>query len=260
MHKPILTIDNLTKSFTPPLSLSDIAGCRFTRKTPVCALDHVSFSLPRGKIVGILGPNGAGKTTLLKIISTLILPDKGTVSVNGLMVGKDDENIKSLIGLATPEERSFYWRLTGLENLEFFAIMSGLSKQRARQRIAELFSLFNIEHPRNRFDSYSTGTKRKYALMRALLHEPELLLLDEPAKSLDFNTTLELKKLIQGLSLQGKTVLYATHNIYAAQNLCDLFLIVHKGKIRGTGTLDESRSTTQNKTATLSEIYVRLTG
>ena len=167
----------------------------FKKNIPVQALKDISLEFYQGKITGILGPNGAGKTTLLKCISTLILPDNGEIFVSGYNVQTHDNEIKSMIGFVSAEERSFYWRLTGLQNLQFYACLYGLDKEKTSARIEYLFKFFRIDYENKRFDSYSTGMKRKFSLMRALLHDPQILLLDEPTKSLDYSTALELKNL-----------------------------------------------------------------
>ena len=258
MHTQALEIKNLTKIFIPPLSLTDFGRFHFKR-TSLIALNNLSFSLEKGKILGILGPNGAGKTTLLKIIATLILPDQGTVSVGEFTVGKDDKKIKSLIGLVTSEERSFYWRLSGLQNLEFFATLYGLSKNQARLRIKQYFALFGISYENKRFDAYSTGMKRKFAIIRALLHKPELLLFDEPTRSLDYKSSCELQIVIKDIAQGGNTVIFATHDLKEAQQLCNVFMILDGGALKGIGTLDELRKEVGDTKAPLSEIYLKLT-
>ncbi|MBU1863235.1 MAG: ABC transporter ATP-binding protein [Candidatus Omnitrophica bacterium] len=259
MQNIILKIENLTKIFTPSLSYSDLLRLNFKKRISFKALDGLSFSLEKGKILGILGPNGAGKTTLLKIIATLILPDKGTVMVNGYHLDRDDEKIKSLIGLVTSEERNFYWRLSGMQNLEFFSCLYGLNKKEIKLRIAELCTIFKADYLNKRFDSYSTGMKRKCALIKALLHNPKLLLLDEPTKSLDYNSAYELKNFISNEVQTGASVVFATHNIKEAEDLCDTFMILHHGKIYGLGTLNELRLATTLPNASLAEIYLKVT-
>jgi len=223
------------------------------------ALDEITFSAERGKIIGILGPNGAGKTTLLKTIATLILPDSGHVAINGLHVGKADEKIRSFIGFVTSEERNFYWRLSGMQNLELYAQLYGLNKKSASVRINELLDLFSINYAHKRFDSYSTGMKRKCALVRALLHNPDILLLDEPTKSLDYNGTHELHDLIRLKTHEGITTLFATHDVEEAETLCDSFLVLHHGTVAAAGTLAELRTQTHSANASLSEVYLELT-
>ena len=257
--KHILDVNRLTKDFIPPLSFSKLIKLDFKHRKPTRALEDVSFSLEKGRILGVLGPNGAGKTTLLKIIATLILPDKGSVVVNGHRLGIDDDKIKSFIGMVSSQERSFYWRLTGRQNLEFFALMYNL--ENAKDKIEESFNLFEIDYQNDRFDSYSTGMKQKFALMRGLLNDPELLLLDEPARSLDYTTALNLRNFIKEnlVRKKGKTVIFTTHNMDEALDFCDLFIILHKGRLYAIGTLDELRKKVNNHTAPLGEVFVKLT-
>ena len=157
------------------------------------------------------------------------------------------------------QERSFYWRLTGRQNLEFFASMYDLKN--ARDKIQELFNLFEIDYQDNRFDSYSTGMKQKFALIRGLLNDPDLLLLDEPTKSLDYTTAVNLRTFIKErlVKKEGKTVIFTTHHMDEALDFCDLFMILHKGKLYAQGTLDELRRKINNPAATLGEIFVKLT-
>jgi len=254
-----IEIKQLTKDFIPSLSFRKLLRLDFKHTRPTRALEDISFSLKKGEILGVLGPNGAGKTTLLKIIATLVLPDKGIVIISRNKVGKDDEKIKFLIGLATSEERSFYWRLTGKQNLEFFASLYDLNKRQSESRIQHLLKLFNIDYINKRFDSYSAGMKRNLSIVRALLHNPEILLLDEPTKSLDYNSACQLRNFIKKETQQGRTIICATHNMEEAEDLCNLFLILHKGRIYGLGSLEELRKKINSSSATLSEIYLRLT-
>lgn len=254
-----IEIEHLTKDFIPPLSFRKLLRLDFRHRRPTRALKDVSFSVKPGQVLGVLGPNGAGKTTLLKIISTLILPDMGKVKVKGYYLSSDDQKIKSLIGLVSSQERSFYWRLNGRQNLEFFATMYGLNKDVARARIEELFATFHIDYQDKRFDSYSTGMKQKFALIRALLNNPELLLFDEPTKSLDYNSAQELRRFIKLLASKNRTIIFATHNMQEAQELCDTFIILHKGRIFGWGGLEELRERIDAPSADLAKIYLNLT-
>ena len=258
---PILEVENITKTFLSPISLNNLLGLRLKNRISTLALKDISFSLRKGAVLGILGSNGAGKTTLLKIISTLILPDEGTVKVDGFRLGGDDEKIKSSVGLVLDEERSFYWRLTGRQNLEFFATLYGLSTKDAKIRIEKLLGLFEVDYADKRFDSYSTGMKKHFALMRALMHEPELVLFDEPTKSLDYTSALNLRNFIKEslVKKQGKTVIFTTHQMAEALDFADLFMILHKSRLLDFGTLDDLRNRIHNPTASLNEIYLRLT-
>ncbi len=144
------------------------------------------LKLNEGEIFGLIGRNGAGKTTLTKIIATLVQPTDGKVSVQNFDSVKDEVKVRSLIGLATAEERSFYWRLTAEQNLLFFARLYGLKDAAAKQRIAEIFEQLDLKDlAKRRFSELSTGNKQRLAIARAILPKPPILLLDEPTRSLD---------------------------------------------------------------------------
>ena len=248
-----IKLKNIGKSFAPQ-------GFSFKKRPPTPALIDITLSIPKGRCVGLLGPNGAGKTTLLKIMSTLIIPDKGNVFIEGFSPDCDDDRIKERVGLLLNDERSFYWRLTGRNNLLFFASMYGFTKSRAQKRINDLFRAFKVDYADRRFDSYSTGMKRKFALMRALLHDPPVLLLDEPTKSLDLNSGRELRNLVKGLADRDKTTVLASHDMAEAEELCDFFVFLSEGAIRASGTLDELRERTGKSSAGLTELYMEITG
>jgi ABC-2 type transport system ATP-binding protein len=225
------------------------------------ALDDVSFDLAQGLTLAVLGPNGAGKTTLLKVLATLILPEKGTVEINGWKLGRDDERIKGCVGLVASCERSFYWRLTGRQNLEFFAAMCGLYGRNMQSRIEELRELFKIDFLDKRFDSYSTGMQQKCGLLRAMLHDPAVLLFDEPTKSLDYQAADELRNFIKNdlVKKQKKTVIFTTHHLNETMDFADRFLVLYQGKIRAFGSLEELQTQIKDPTAALERIFVQLT-
>jgi len=257
----LIRIHGLSKAFRPARGLRQTLFKPFSKTSAVIALQDISLNIERGRIVGLLGPNGAGKTTLLKICATLVLPDTGRAVINGRAVGQDDDAIKRQIGLVTSQERSFYWRLSGRENLLFFAALNDLTGTRARQRIDELLSLFDIDYADRRFYEYSAGMKQKFALMRGLIADPTLLLFDEPFQSLDFATATELKTFSRDILVkkQGKTLLYATHLVTEAASLCERFVILNKGKLQASGTLDDVRAAARAPKATLADAYLKLT-
>ena len=255
----ILKVENICKNFSFPLSFRELFRSGFKQRKIIRVLEDLSFTLERNKILCILGPNGAGKTTLLKIIATLVLPDKGEIFVNG---NSEEDKIKETVGLLLEEERSLYWRLSGRQNLEFFAALYGLDRLSAEQRIQGLLGIFKVDYADKRFASYSTGMKKNFALMRALLHDPQLLLLDEPTKSLDYASALSLRSFIKDrlVKEQGKTVILTTHNMDEAADFADLFMILHQGKIYGLGTIEQLRNQVQNLQASLGQIFLKLTG
>ncbi|MDD5347349.1 MAG: ABC transporter ATP-binding protein [Candidatus Omnitrophica bacterium] len=257
----MVSVENVSKIFPAPFSFSGLFCPRSRDRCAAHALNGISFDVAGGESLAILGPNGAGKTTLLKIIATLVLPDSGSVTVAGLAAGSADRKIRSLIGFVSGDERSFYWRLTGRQNLEFFAALYGLSKQATRSRIEYLLDIFCVDYGDRRFDSYSSGMRRRFALMRALLHEPALMLLDEPTQNLDHASADMVRCLIRDRLALGNntTVIFTTHNLQEAADSAQRFLILDKGRIAGTGTLDALRRQAGEPGADLDRIYLKLT-
>ena len=257
----ILEVKNITKNFISPLSFKQAPFAAFIKRPVTKALTDITFSLEKGKILSILGPNGAGKSTLLRILSTLILPDKGEFTINGHHCRLNEKGIKSTVGLILDEERSFYWRLSGRQNLEFFAQLYNLKKKEIKTKITELLELFEADYADKRFYTYSTGMKKRFAIMRGMLHNPQILLLDEPTKSLDYGTASNLKGFIKETLVRkhGKTVIYTTHQIEEASDFADTFLILHKGKISAMGKLEDLRNKANAPEASLDKIFLKLT-
>lgn len=204
------------------------------------ALRNVSLEIEDGEIFGLIGKNGAGKTTLTKVIATLVQPTSGKVSVKGFDSIADEVKVRSLIGLATAEERSFYWRLSIERNMMFFARLYAMDDKPARKRIGEIFERLNLNELRNRrFSELSTGNKQKLAVARALLPSPPVLLLDEPTRSLDPLAAAEMRTLIS--SLENISVLLTSHNLNEIEELCDRVAIIAKGEIRDIDTTENLR-------------------
>jgi ABC-2 type transport system ATP-binding protein len=224
-------------------------------KPPVEALKNVSFEISTGEVFGLIGRNGAGKTTLSKIIATLVQPTAGEVTVKSFDSVKDEVKVRSLIGLATAEERSFYWRLSCERNLLFFARLYGMRDSEAKRKIGELFEKLNLsELARRRFSEISTGNKQKLAIARALLPDPPVLLLDEPTRSLDPLAANDLRSLIG--SLENVSILLTSHNLSEIEELCSRVAIIAKGEIRVVDTPENLRRNhrqTQN-------VKIRLSG
>jgi ABC-2 type transport system ATP-binding protein len=213
----------------------------FRRKTaaPVVALRGVSLEVCEGEIFGLIGRNGAGKTTFAKIIATLVQPTEGTITVRGFDSVKDEERVRAQVGLASAEERSFYWRLTIEQNLLFFARLYGMDDASARARIRELIGLFELEElARRRFGQLSTGNKQRVSVARAMLADPPVLLLDEPTRSLDPIASAEMRATIKKLATgtPPKTVLLTSHNLTEIEELCDRVAVISRGRIRALDT------------------------
>lgn len=234
-----IDIEQLTKVYPPQRSL---VGRRETGKL---AVDNVSLQIAEGEIFGLVGPNGAGKTTLIRMLSTMVLPTSGHASVGGFDVMRDELAIRNLVGVVSSNERSFYWRLTGRENLRFFSTLYQIPEQQADSWQEELLSLLGLaEIADRRFDHYSTGQKQRMAIARGLLTRPRVLLMDEPTKGVDPVGAAELVQLIQGqiLQLWRPTILVTSHNLSEIERLCHRVGLMHHGRLVALGTIDELRA------------------
>ena len=245
---------DLTKIFKPA---RNILNFKSPQSKTITAINKLNLRIKKGEIFAVLGPNGAGKTTLIKIMCSLITPSSGTALIHGYDVVKDETKIKSLAGLVIGEERSFYWRLTGRENLEFFGVLNNLSLQQARERSHAFMKLLEIEDPDKRFYEYSSGNKQKLALGRCLLSNSEVIFMDEPTKSLDPGIASRFRKFIKEVLVgqENKTVFFATHSIQEAEELADRVAIMDKGSIKVCGSIDELKA----GGASMLDIYNRFT-
>ncbi|MBW1892802.1 MAG: ABC transporter ATP-binding protein [Deltaproteobacteria bacterium] len=232
---------NLSKRFPLPRRYRELLLHPFSHPETV-ALDNISVTVNHGEIFGVLGPNGSGKTTLIKILSTLVLPTTGKAFINNIDVTADEKNIKKIIGYVVSDERSFFWRLTGRQNLRFFCSLNNISAPKTDKKIEELVSLMGLEKEIDQvFQNYSSGNKQKIAIARGLLTDPQILFLDEPTKSLDPVVAYKLRRFIKDalVAESGKTVLIATNNMQEAEEICDRVTIIQNGKIRRSGTIGE---------------------
>ena len=233
----------LEKTFVKRRSIRQIIAHPLRRPEYVHALRGVDLSIAQGEIFGLLGPNGAGKTTLLKILSCLVLPDQGAAFIAGDPTTLENR-VKRKIGLIHSDERSFYWRLSARENLRFFARIYDVPGPKIESRIETLLRRVDMEEAADRpFSEYSSGMKQRISIARALLHDPPILLMDEPTRSLDPASSLALREFIlEELSRrEGKTVLLATHNLREAEALADRVAILVRGRVRQVGTVPEVR-------------------
>jgi len=206
------------------------------------ALDNVSLTVEKGTIMGLLGPNGAGKTTLIKILSTLVTPDSGEGSISGLSLATQSLAIRNKIGLVSTNDRTFYWRLTGRENLDFFATLYNLHGSVKAERINKALQLTGMEDKADsRFMSYSSGQKQRLAIARAMLSDPEVLLMDEATTSLDPIATRKLLTFTKETlaRLEQKTIIWCTHNLHEAEEICDRLTILHRGRVLYSGKLED---------------------
>ena len=224
----------------------------FNRKKPqkINALQDISLSVGSGEVYGLLGSNGAGKTTLIKILATLVLPDKGDASICGFDLYKQPRQVRQVIGLVNSSERSFYWRLTGKQNLSFFAALWNLSKQAGNRRVDELLKLVGLkEKADDLFMTYSTGQQQRLAVARALLSDPKILFMDEATRSLDPLAAAKLCSFVKNKLAEkhGKTIVWCTHNLQEAEKMCLNLAILHKGRILTSGSMDKMQSLIDKK-------------
>jgi ABC-2 type transport system ATP-binding protein len=221
----------------------------FTYPKSSCpALNNVRLEVTPYRIHTLLGPNGAGKTTLLRIISGLIEPQSGTVMVCGFDMRSQEHHARSCIGLVLGEERSFYYRLSGAQNLEFFGGLRDLQRRELRKRITSLLGLVGLaKDAKLQYMRYSTGMKKRLALARALLHDPQVLLLDEPNSGIDPASALTIREILTEQRRQGKTILLTTHDMTEAERLSDQIGFLKSGRLLKVGTLEEFQSLCNKK-------------
>jgi len=231
----------LEKTFVKARSIREILVRPFGRADRVDALRGVDLQVAEGEILSLLGPNGAGKTTLLKILSCLVLPDEGTALVGGHDTIHEN-HVKRLIGYVHSDERSFYWRLSARENLRFFARLYDVPPRQTEARISELLERVDMVKAADRpFSGYSSGMKQRVSIARALLHDPPILLMDEPTRSLDPAASKSLRHFILDRlkGRDGKTILLATHDLREAEVISDRIAILVRGRVREIGTVSE---------------------
>ncbi len=220
------------------------------------AVQGVSFTIEKGELFGLLGPNGAGKTTTIKMLITLLIPTSGTARVLGYDVVKDAREVRKRIGYVFGGERGVYERLSGYDNLRYFAELYGVPGRRQKQRIEELLELVGLKgREHERAEGYSRGMKQRLHVARGLLHDPEVLFLDEPTIGLDPVGARELRATIASLTRAGKTILLTTHYMFEADALCDRIAVISKGKIVSEGTPRQLKSRVESGSVTEVEVY-----
>jgi ABC-2 type transport system ATP-binding protein len=226
------------------------------RAKAITAVVDLSFEVAQGELFGMLGPNGAGKTTTIKMLTTLLRPTSGRVSVAGFDVARDAARIRPLIGFAFGGERGLYYRLSGRDNLRYFAELYRLAPKRINARVEELLELVRLrERADERVEGYSRGMKQRLHLARTLLHDPNILFLDEPTIGLDPVGARELRETIRQLHQRGKTILLTTHYMFEADALCDRIVVIGKGRLLASGTPRELKSLVRDQSVVELEVF-----
>jgi ABC-2 type transport system ATP-binding protein len=226
----------------------------------VTAVDHLDLEVKRGEIIGLLGPNGSGKSTTLKMILGLVKADSGSIDVLGINVSDDPMAVKKHLGYV-PEAPRVYEFLTGLEFLDFAGDIYGMKLDEKKKRIDEFLKALNLEgRERDMISAYSEGMKQKVIIISAIMHKPELLIMDEPITSLDPKSARIVKDLLRRLASQGVTTIMSTHVLEIAQAMCDRIAIMHDGQLLALGTMDELRRMAKLPESGLEDVFLKLTG
>ena len=209
------------------------------KRGKVVAVNNLEFNCRKGQIFGLLGPNGAGKTTTLRVLATMMLPTKGKAMVNGLDVVKHAAKVRSQIGFLS-SETGLYDRFTPRETVLFFGRINGMEDKTIKKRTTEIFHNLDMEDFQDvRVNKLSTGMKQKLSIARSIIHDPPVLILDEPTVGLDIITAKTVIEYVKNFRDQGKCIIYSTHIMREAERLCDVIAIIHQGNLITQGTLTE---------------------
>ncbi len=237
-----ISVRDVTMRFPIPKRYREWLLAPFKPRRVVTALSHANLEIQEGDRIAVMGPNGAGKTTLLKLISGLLFPTVGEVTVKGLSTQHHNAAARKSVGFVFNEDRSLYWRLTGVQNLEFFGALDNMWGVHLKERIRDLIGLVGLENAGDQLVSgYSSGMKQRLALARVMIADPEVLILDEPTRALDPVASEEMVNLVMvDIHRRArKTLLIATHRPEEAVMLCDKLMVIDGGSIRGFVNLAE---------------------
>ena len=219
------------------------------------AVENLSLEVKPGEIFGFLGPNGAGKSTTIKMVSGILTPNQGSITVCGVDMVRDPVEAKRNIGYVS-DNHSVYERLTGLEYLNFMADIYGISAEERKRRIEQYLTVFELtDAARRQIKSYSHGMKQKICIAGALVHSPKLWILDEPMTGLDPQSAFHLKTMMREHCEQGNTVFFSSHMLDVVERVCDRIGIIDKGRLVAVGTIDELRA----QGSTLEQFFLNLT-
>ena len=229
-----IEVKNLRRTFTTNVG-------RFKRENKeVVAVDDVSFSIADGELFGLLGPNGAGKTTTVKMLTTLLIPTSGSAHIAGNDVEHEPEKIRPRIGFIFGGERGLYWRLSAIDNLRYFASLYHVDPDVSAKRIPYLLDMVGLgDRGMEKVEGYSRGMKQRLHIARSLIHDPDILFLDEPTIGLDPVGARGLREVVRNLQAEKKTILLTTHYMFEADALCQRIAVIDKGNIVAMDTPEE---------------------
>lgn len=231
---------------------------RDKKRGEIHAVDTVSFRAEPGRIYGLLGANGAGKTTTLRLLATLLKPTSGSAMVGGFDVTREPEKVRAQVGFLAAST-ALYGRLTAREMIAYFGRLHGMSDTALRERIQRLADDLDMhEFLDRRCEKFSTGMKQKTSIARTLVHDPAVMIFDEPTLGLDVMTSRSIVRFVRDCRDRGKTVIYSTHMMSEVEKLCDVIGIIHDGRLLTEGSLDELRA--RHGQADMEEIFVNVVG
>lgn len=223
------------------------------------AVSGVSFEAGAGEVVGLLGENGAGKTTTLRMLATMLKPTDGTAEINGLDIIKNPDKVRGEIGILFGGEVGLYDRLTARENIKYFAELNNMEGQEIERRINELSHMLDMTHYIDkRVGKFSRGMKQKVSIARAIVHNPNVMLFDEPTTGLDVTSARIVHDFIETCRREGKAIVFSSHTMSEVEKLCDRVVIIHKGTIVGEGTIPQLKKHFNNDN--LEEVFMELVG
>jgi len=223
------------------------------------AVDNLNITVGKGELFGFIGPNGAGKTTTIKIMGGILAPTEGTVSIAGIPMDREPEKAKSKIGFI-PDRPYLYEKLTGMEFLRFTADLYNVDENAFFRKAEETLSMFSLtDWPNELIESYSHGMKQRLIMAAALLHEPEVIIVDEPTVGLDPAAVKLMKDLFKGLTQEGISIFMSTHTLKVAEDICDRIGVIHRGKLIATGTTEDLQREAHVTDADLEKVFLSLT-
>ena len=244
----MIQVQDLVKDFKLTRKIRKEMGAEFKNKKSLRAVDKISFTCQPGRIFALVGPNGAGKTTILRMIATMLKPTSGTIEVGGFDCQKNPQTVREKIGFMT-DQTALYDRLTPYEMVKYIADLHGMDASVFKSRKDKIFDMLNIhEFANRRIARLSSGMKQKTSIARTIIHDPDVLVFDEPTTGLDVMTSRAIIKLIRSCKEKGKTVIFSSHRMGEVNQISDDIAIIYKGSLYFNGGLDQFKSEMTHET------------